>query len=78
MASEQRAFFQEKENHEAVEFQQPAEQYTPWKDSETEEEKPEPILDRPATWAEALRRKQAVANGTSEDDQSTIGQYIRV
>lgn len=78
VASEQRAFFQEKENHEAVKFQQPAEQYTPWKDLEIEEEKPEPIPDRPATWAEALRRKQAVANGTSEDSQSTKGQYLRI
>ena len=72
-ASEQRLFLQEKENHEAVEFQQLTEQYAPWKDLEVEEEKSEPVLDRPATWAEALRRKQALANGISEDIQSPKG-----
>ncbi|KAL2038286.1 hypothetical protein N7G274_008935 [Stereocaulon virgatum] len=72
-ASEQRLFLQEKENHEAVEFQQQTEQYAPWKDLEVEEEKSVPILDRPATWAEALRRKQALANGTPEDVQSSKG-----
>ena len=72
-ASEPRVFFQEKENHDAVEFQQPAEQYTPWKDSELEEEKPQPIPDRPATWAEALRKKQNLASGVSENAQAVRG-----
>jgi len=61
--SEQREFFQGKENHRAVSFQQFSEQYTPWKDVEIEEEKPQVAEDRPTTWAEALRRKQNLANG---------------
>ena len=64
--SEQRLFFQEKENHDAVHFQQPNEQYTPWKDLDVDEEKPEAMEGPPASWAEALRRKQNLANGISE------------
>lgn len=62
--SENRAFFQEKENHEAVHFQQPSEQYTPWKDLDLEEKKPETVDGPPSSWAEALRRKQNLANGS--------------
>ena len=68
--SEQRAFFQEKENHEAVRFQQSNEQYTPWKDLDLEEEKPEAVEGPPTSWAEALRRKQNLANGSSEQSVS--------
>ena len=68
--SEQRAFFQEKENHEAVWFQQSSEQYTPWKDLDLEEEKPEAVEGPPTSWAEALRRKQNLANGSSEQSVS--------
>lgn len=72
-ASEQRVFFEEKENHVAVVFQQSSEQYTPWKDLEIEEEKPLVTEDRPTTWAEALRRKQNLANGIVENSQSLKG-----
>lgn len=72
-ASEQRAFFEEKENHGAVSFQQTSEQYTPWKDLETEEEKPQVVEDRPTTWAEALRRKQNLANGIVENPHAPKG-----
>ena len=68
--SEQRLFFQEKENHEAIYFQQPSEQYTPWKDLDVEEEKSEIIEGPPTSWAEALRRKQNLANGISEKSVS--------
>ena len=68
--SEQRAFFQEKENHEAVRFQQSSEQYTPWKDLDLEEDKPEAVEGPPTSWAEALRRKQNLANGSSEQSVS--------
>ena len=68
--SEQRAFFQEKENHEAVDFQQPSELYTPWKDLDVEEEKSEIVEGPPTSWAEALRRKQNLANGISEKSVS--------
>ena len=68
--SDQRAFFQEKENHEAVRFQQANEQYTPWKDLDLEEEKPEAVEGPPTSWAEALRRKQNLANGSSEQSVS--------
>lgn len=61
--SEQRVFFQQTENHEAVRLQQPNEQYTPWKDLDVEEDKPEAIEGPPTSWAEALRRKQNLANG---------------
>ncbi len=71
--SEQRLFFQEKENHGAVSFQQTSEQYTPWKDLEIEEEKPQVVEDRPTTWAEALRRKQNLANGIVENSQGRKG-----
>lgn len=70
--SEQRVFFQETENHEALRFQQPNEQYTPWKDLEVEEEKPEAIEGPPTSWAEALRRKQNLANGMSEKAVSKV------
>lgn len=68
--SEQRLFFQETENHEAVCFQQPNEHYTPWKDLDVEEDKPEAIEGPPTSWAEALRRKQNLANGVSEKSVS--------
>lgn len=71
--SEQRLFFQETENHEAVRFQQPNEQYTPWKDLDVEEDKPEAIEGPPTSWAEALRRKQNLANGVSEKSVSKGG-----
>lgn len=74
--SEQRDFFQEKENHGAVSFQQSSEQYTPWKDIEIEEEKPQVADDRPSTWAEALRRKQSLGNGTNGNVQSQKGDWI--
>ena len=76
-APEQRPSFHEKENHVAVNFQQPSEQYTPWKDLETEKEKPEPLEDRPTTWAEALRRKQNLANGISEVSQVLKGMSVK-
>ena len=63
---EQQLFFQEKENHDGVRFQKPDEQYTPWKDLDVEEEKPEAVEGPPTSWAEALRRKQNLANGVSE------------
>ena len=72
--NEQRDFISEKENHGAVEFQEPNEQYTPWKDLELEEETPEPVVDRPTTWAEALRRKQNLANGISDPSESPKGE----
>ena len=72
-ALEQRDFIRENENHDAVEFQEPSEQYTPWKDIEIEEEMPEPVVDRPTTWAEALRRKQNLANGISDSSESPKG-----
>ena len=71
--SEQRLFLQETENHEAVRFQQPNEQYTPWKDLDVEEEKPEAIEGPPTSWAEALGRKQNLANGISEKSVSKGG-----
>lgn len=64
--SEQRVFFQDQENHDAIRFQQPNQQYTPWKNLDVEEEKPEAIEGPPTSWAEALRRKQNMANGTLE------------
>ena len=76
--NEQRDFISEKENHGAVEFQEPNEQYTPWKDLEIEEETPEPVMDRPTTWAEALRRKQNLANGISDSSESPKGEYWHV
>ena len=72
-ASEQRDFLQEKENHGAVSFQQSSEQYSPWKDVEVEEETPQTAEDRPATWAEALRRKQNLANGAGNNSQVQKG-----
>lgn len=75
---EQRDFISEKENHGAVEFQGSNEQYTPWKDIEVEDEIPEPVMDRPTTWAEALRRKQNLANGISDSSESPKGQYLHV
>lgn len=55
-------------------FQRPNEQYTPWKDVEVEEEKPQTADDRPTTWAEALRRKQNLANGTGTNPQVQKGE----
>lgn len=71
---EQRDFIRENENHDAVAFQEASEQYTPWKDIGVEEEMPEPVMDRPTTWAEALRRKQNLANGISDSSESLKGQ----
>ena len=71
--SEQWVFFQDKENHEAVHFQEPNEQYTLWKDLDVEEEKLEAVEGPPTSWAEALRRKQTLANGTSEKSMSKGG-----
>ncbi len=76
-ASEQRIFFQEKENHGAVSLQQTSEQYTPWKDLEIEEEKPQVVEVRPTTWAEALRRKQNLANGIGENPRAPKGNTPR-
>ena len=70
---ESREFFDEKENHGAVSFQQHNEVYTPWKDVDVEEEKPQVPEERPSTWAEALRRKQNLANGTAECAQAPKG-----
>ena len=74
--SEQRLFFQDKENHEAVHFQQSNEQYTPWKDLGVEEEKPEAVEGPPTSWAKALQRKQNLANGVSEQSVSTGEQSL--
>ena len=68
--SEQRVFFQEKENHDAVRFQGPNDEYTPWKDLDLEEAKPEAVEGPPTSWAEALRRKQNLANGISDKSAS--------
>ena len=75
-ASEQRDFFQEKENHRAVSFQPSNEQYTPWKDVEIEEEPQQVVEDRPTTWADALRRKQSQANGMGGNSQAFKGTVI--
>ena len=71
--SEQRVFLHENEKYEAVHFQQSNEQYTPWKDLDVEEEKPEAVEGPPTTWAEALRRKQNMANGQLEKSVSKGG-----
>ena len=68
--SEQRVFFQEKEHHEAVHFQQLNEHYTPWKDVEVEEEMPAAVEGPPLSWAETVRRKQNLANGILEKSTS--------
>jgi len=61
-----------------VEFQRPSEQYTPWKDSDLEEEEVEPIMGPPTSWAEALRRKTNLANGISEDSPAPKGKQFQV
>lgn len=54
-------------------LQQTSEHYTPWKDLEIEEEKPQIVEVRPTSWAEALRRKQNLANGIVENPQAPKG-----
>ena len=71
--SEQRAFFQKKENHDAIHFQQQSEQYTPWKDLDPEEEKPKVIEGPPTSWSDALQRRQNQANGSSGQSLSKGG-----
>lgn len=66
------------ERHGAVDFQQPKEEYTPWKDVPVEEEKIEVPDDRPISWAEAARRKQNLANGISEKSQAPKGRRARI
>ena len=65
-----RPIYEEEESHGAVHFSQTSEQYTPWKNVEEVEEKVEVPEDRPESWADKLRRKQNMANGTSKDQQS--------
>ncbi|KAL6716692.1 hypothetical protein ACLMJK_006260 [Lecanora helva] len=72
-ADEESQALEEKENHGAVSFQQTGEQYTPWKDVEVEEEKPQAIDDRPSTWAEALRKKQSLSNGLNGNLETQKG-----
>ena len=57
-------------------FQQENEVYTPWKDVDVEEEKPQVPEERPSTWAEALRRKQHLANGTVENAPAPKGDVV--
>ena len=76
-SAEQRDFYREKENHDSLDFQRPSEQYTPWKDCEIEEEEVEPSSGGPTSWAEALRRKANLANGTLGDSQAPKGHYLR-
>lgn len=72
----QRPIWDLEEKHAAVDFQQSHEQYTPWKDvEETEEKVDSPAEERPATWAEALRRKQILANGIVEKNHVPKGMY---
>lgn len=61
-----RQIYAEEEHHHAVLFQKPTQQYSPWKDVEDVEEKVESPKEAPSTWAEALRRKQNIANGITE------------
>ena len=61
-----RPIYEDEEKHAAVHFASASEQYSAWKDVEDYEEKP----DVPAgaeSWADKLRRKQAVANGNTEN-----------
>jgi len=74
-----RPIYEEEESHAGVSFQQANEHYTPWKGVEAADEKEESLEERPTTWAEALRKKQNLANGVSEKNHSFKGQSsIRV
>lgn len=59
-----------------MEFQLANEQYTVWKDLDTAEEEGEevlPIVAPPTSWAEALRRKANMDNGSLEGSQAPKG-----
>ena len=60
-----RPIYEEEEKHGAVHFPKANEQYTQWKDIEEYEEKTESPADGQASWADKLRKKPGLVNGTT-------------
>ena len=59
-----RPIYEEEENHGAIHFPQVIEQYTPWKHVEDHEERTESPAARQISWADKLRKKPSLANGS--------------
>ncbi|KAL9102510.1 MAG: hypothetical protein Q9163_002345 [Psora crenata] len=62
-----RPIYEDEEKHDAVHFPPANEQYTPWKHIEEYEETIESPIDGQRSWADKLRKKPALANGTVEN-----------
>ncbi|KAL9130674.1 MAG: hypothetical protein Q9217_001201 [Psora testacea] len=60
-----RPIYEEEEKHAAVHFAQANEHYTPWKHIEEYEVKTESPTDGQGSWADKLRKKPSLANGTA-------------
>lgn len=69
----ERPLYVAEESQDAVLFQNPSEVYTPWKDVPLVEEKKELPEDRPATWADAARKKSNLPNGASGNPSNPKG-----
>ena len=71
----ERPSYKEEEKWAAVQFQEPKEEYTPWKDIPVEEEKTEEVPDdRPLSWAELAKKKLSHANGNAEKARASKGE----
>ena len=69
----ERPLYEEDEKREALQFQTPKEEYTPWKGIPVEEQEVEVIDDRPLSWAE-LAKKKLQANGSADKSQLPKGE----
>ena len=72
-----RPLYVAEESQEALEFQTQGEEYTRWKDVPLEDAKPEKQDEKPATWADAARKKANAANGLGGKAESTKGMRLR-
>ena len=69
----ERPLYVAEEVQNALEFQKPTEEYSPWKNIPLEEEKPETPDDRPVSWADAARKKANAINGSADRAEGSKG-----
>lgn len=61
-----RPLYEEAEVQNALEFQKPSEEYTPWKDVPLVEDKVEVQEARPTSWADAAKKKSNLTNSMND------------
>ncbi len=64
------------DNVDGLVFQQPTEEYSPWKGVEVQPERKDPKEERPTTFAQAVLLKLNPPNAISETSDATKGQMI--